>query len=110
MGGNGNVKIHFRSSLLGSKGRYGSFYLWVKLCDPLSTRAIAERHRDERLMISHCTNLQLFYFTFEFFFQMKTIFQVALNVNYNISFFKSNFCQSVKYCGFRGHYAAQVKC
>jgi len=41
---------------LGSKGRYGSFHLWInvwvvgkKLCDPSLTRVIPERFRDESL-------------------------------------------------------------
>jgi len=35
----------------------------VKLCDPSLTRAIPECLRDEFLMIKHCTNLRLLYFT-----------------------------------------------
>jgi len=54
---------------LGSKGRYGSFHLWIdmwvagKLCDPLLAHAIPERLSDESLMIKHYANLCLLYFT-----------------------------------------------
>jgi len=46
---------------MGSKGKYGSFNLWinvwqVKLCDPSLTRAVPERFRDEFLMIMRYTN------------------------------------------------------
>ena len=53
---------------LGSKGRYGSFHLWInvwvaaKPCDPPSlTRAMPELPRDEFLMIKRYTNLRLLY-------------------------------------------------
>jgi len=46
---------------LGSKGRHGSFHLWInvwvagKLCDPSLTHAIPERLSGEMLMIKHYT-------------------------------------------------------
>ena len=46
----------------GSKGRYGSFdrcrHVWVagKVRDPLLTRAISERLRDEQVTIKRCIN------------------------------------------------------
>jgi len=54
---------------LGSKGKYGSFHLWinvwvVKLCDPSLTCAIPECFRDDFLMVKHYTNLWLLYFTY----------------------------------------------
>ena len=55
---------------LWSKGRYGSFHLWinvwwqVKLCDPSLTHAIPEHFGDEFLMIKCYTYLQLLYFYF----------------------------------------------
>ena len=55
---------------LGSKGRYGSFHLWINVWvagfylpptrDPLLTRAIPERLRDEQLIIKRYTNKDSF--------------------------------------------------
>jgi len=61
-------RVRWRS-VAGSKGRYGSFHLWmnvwwqVKLCDPSLTRAIHDCFRDEFLMIKSYTNIWLLYFT-----------------------------------------------
>jgi len=43
---------------LGSKGRYGSFHLWINVCvaDPSLTRAIPERPKGELLIIKRYTN------------------------------------------------------
>ena len=52
---------------VGSKGRYGSFYLWINvwvavyLCDPSLTRAIPKSLKEEFLIIMRYTNLPLFY-------------------------------------------------
>ena len=69
---------------LGSKGRRGSFNLWmsvwvaswqVKVCDPLLIRAISERFRDEFLLIKCYTNL--LYFTF-YLYQQASCTQTKL--------------------------------
>ena len=54
----------------------GSKREWqVKLCDPLLTRAIPERFRDESLMIKHYTNL---YFITYFYSPISTIVSEVL--------------------------------
>jgi len=69
---------------LGSKGRYGSFHLWINMWMAgrtvwsLVTRAIPERFRDESIMIKRSTNLRyLLYFTLPEVLQVISVLRKA---------------------------------